>query len=190
MKEKAENKQIWNEAARVGILFGAFSSVCLLLKEASALTGSTFVVKAAAIVLWAVEFFGCIWLMKRQMTLFLDKYDQVTPERLYRFGCRVALLSGLILAAADAFLIMQMPQETVQNVLNELSAEMGAKLGATATAEMERMADHLPLLTFIGQWIYCYLYGSLLSSIMSRYVFARQIFNNGPDDPDSPVDDQ
>ena len=43
--------------------------------------------------------------------------------------------------------------------------------------------DKLPLYTFIGQWIYCFLYGSLLSGIMSRYLFMQDVFR-GPDDKD------
>ena len=180
---KLDNKTLWNEAGRVGFVFGGFSSLCLVLKEGAALTGSSFLVTAAAIILWAVEFFGCILLMKKYMLDLRDKYDDVTMVDAYRFGRRVALLSGLILAAVDALIIMKMPQETVTSVMSELSAAMPAGMGHVSEDDLGRLVDKLPLYTFIGQWIYCFLYGSLLSGIMSRYLFMQDVFR-GPDNQD------
>jgi len=173
VRMKLDSKTLWNEAGRVGFVFGGFSSVCLLLKEGAALTGSTFLVQAAAIILWAVEFFGCILLMKKYMLDLRDKYDDVTIFDTYRFGRRIALLSGLILAAVDAIVIMKMPQETVTSVMGELSSALPAGLGSMSEDDLGRLVDKLPLYTFIGQWIYCFLYGSLLSGILSRYIFLK-----------------
>ena len=187
---KLDNKTLWNEAGRVGFVFGGFSSLCLLLKEGAALTGSTFLVQAAAIILWAVEFFGCILLMKKYMLDLRDKFDGVTVEDTYRFGRRVALLSGLILAAVDAILIMKMPQDTVESVVTELNTAISTKMGAGYEGEIGRFVDKLPLYTFIGQWIYCFLYGSLLSSIMSRYLYVQDAFNDPGDSPDDDGGDE
>ena len=189
VRMKLDSKTLWNEAGRVGFVFGGFSSLCLLLKEGAALTGSTFLVQAAAIILWAAEFFGCILLMKKYMLDLRDKFDDVTIEDTYRFGRRVGLLSGLILATVDAVLIMKMPQDTVADVVNELNTAVTAKLGAGYEGEVGRIVDRLPLYTFIFQWIYCFLYGSLLSAIMSRYIFMQDIFRGG-DGGDNPVDNQ
>ena len=187
---KLDGKTLWNEAGRVGFVFGGFSSLCLLLKEGAALTGSTFLVQAAAIILWAVEFFGCILLMKKYMLDLRDKFDGVTVEDTYRFGRRVALLSGLILAAVDAVLIMKMPQDTVESVVTELNTAISTKMGAGYEGEIGRFVDNLPLYTFIGQWIYCFLYGSLLSSIMSRYLYVQDAFNDPGDSPDDDGGDE
>ena len=104
----------------------------------------------------------------------------------YHFGRRVALLSGLILAAVDAVIIMKLPQDTVADVMNELTAAVTAKMGGGYEGDVARMVDRLPVYVFIGQWIYCFLYGSFLSAIMSRYVFMQYPFNgrygNGPAD--------
>ena len=190
---KLDNKTLWNEAGRVGFVFGGFSSLCLLLKEGAALTGSTFLVQAAAIILWAVEFFGCILLMKKYMLDLRDKFDGVTVEDTYRFGRRIALLSGLILAAVDAILIMKMPPETVESVVTELNTAITSKMGAGYEGEIGRFVDKLPLYTFIGQWLYCFLYGSLLSAIMSRYLYVQDVFNDpgqGGDGDEENVDNQ
>ena len=190
---KLDNKTLWNEAGRVGFVFGGFSTLCLLLKEGAALTGSEFLVQAAAIILWAVEFFGCILLMKKYMLDLRDKFDGVTMVDTYRFGRRVGLLSGLILAAVSTILIIKVPSETMESFIAQLNAAVTQKLGSGYEAEVGKFADKLPVYTFIGQWIYCFLYGSLLSGIMSRYIYARDIFqqNGGSQEDDNDtVDNQ
>ena len=188
---KLDNKTLWNEAGRVGFVFGGFSSLCLLLKEGAALTGSNFLVTAAAVILWAVEFFGCILLMKKYMLDLRDKYDGASIEDVYHFGRRVALLSGLILAAVDAFITMKLPPETVENVVSELSTAVSSQFGSGYVGEVGRFVDTLPLYTFIGQWLYCFLYGSLLSAIMSRYIFMQNLFQGGGDNGDgNDIDNQ
>ncbi len=181
---KPDSKTLWNEAGKTGLVLGLFSSVCLALKKGAALTGSTFLVQAAAIILWAVEFFGCILLMKKYMLNLRDKYDEADIQDVYRFGKRVALLSGLILASVDTVLIMNMPQETVASVVNDLTSTVSQQFGSGFESQVGEFVDKLPVYTFFGQWIYCFLYGNLLSAILSRYIFTQNYFQNGGDNGD------
>ena len=171
-----ESNTIWNEAGKAGLVFGGFSSLCLSLKELAGLSGSNVLIQAAAIVLWAVEFFGCIVLMKRYLILMRDRFnaDEVDCRS---FGKRTALLSGLILASVQTVFILKMPPET----LNEAIATASASLGASAKDQMEAALDALPAVTFFAQWFYCFIYGTILSSILTRYVIVEEIMNGGGD---------
>lgn len=182
MKGTIDNTTMWNEAAKAGALFGAVSIACLLGKEFSALSGSTFLVTAAAIILWAVEFFGCILLMKNLMLKLSEKYEGIKMEDTYRFGRRAALLSGLLLASAQALIILKMPQEDIAALFSEVSAS----LTAAQREQMEGVTDKLPLFTFGFQWLYCYLYGSILARIMSRYIFMQTLFRGRQPDENQP----
>ena len=190
VRMKPDSKALWNEAGRVGFVFGGFSSLCLLLKEGAALTGSSFLETAAVIILWAVEFFGCILLMKKYMLDLRDKYDGVTMEQAYHFGRRVALLSGLILATVNAVILIKMPPETMENFVTELNTAVAGKLGAGYEDEVGRVVDRLPLYTFIFQWLYCFLYGSILSAIMARYIFMQDLFRGNDGRGDENIDNQ
>ena len=128
---KLENNTLWNEAARSGLLFGLFSSLCLGAKEAAALSGSTFLIQAAGILLWAVEFFGCILLMKRCMLSLRDRLG-AGMEDCYRLGKRIALLSGLILASVEALIILKMPQESLSGLLESAAAQLGGGHGLSS----------------------------------------------------------
>lgn len=182
---KIDNNTIWNEAAKAGAWLGAVSIGCLLLKEGAVLSGSSFLIQAATIILWAVEFFGCILLMKKLMLDMRDRYEGVKIEHTYTLGKRAALLSGLLLASAQALIIMRMPPEAIDEMLSQFTGS----LTAAQKESVEGMMDSLPLITFISQWLYCYLYGTVLSSILSRYIFLQKLFGGninirtfGPED--------
>lgn len=111
---------------------------------------------------------------------------------LYKFGKRVALLSGFILAVVDALIVSFIPDDTLAATLNETVAAMPAGMQANAEESMALMMDKFPLFTFLGQWLYCFLYGTVLSAIMSRYTFMYNVFNRqggiGTDNPFTPDD--
>ena len=140
MKEKIDNTALWNEAARMGLVFGVFSSVCLLLKNLSELSGSSFLIQAAFIVLWAVEFFGCILLMKKCMLDLRDKYEDVRMEDTFRLGRRIALLSGLILASVNAVILMKTAPDTLEKALEEATSLMS--LSASQKEELYHSYTH------------------------------------------------
>ena len=183
-----DDRTIWNEAAKAGALFGAVSVACLVLKELATLSGSNLLVQAASIVLWALEFFGCIWLMKEVMLRFRDKYEGVKMEDTYKLGRRAALLSGLVLASAEALFIMKMPAESMNALVDQMMSSM--ELVTSDRDAVEGALDKLPLLTFIFQWLYCFLYGSILASIMSRYIFLQKLFGGFPPKDDNSPEDQ
>ncbi len=184
MNGTIDNTSLWNEAAKAGAALGAVSIGCILGKELSVLSGSTFLIQAAAIILWAVEFFGCILLMKNLMLRLSAKYGGLKMADTARFGSRAALLSGLLVATAQTLIVLNMPPEQ----MNTLFSELGTALTAAQREQMEGYLDKLPLFTFIFQWLYCYLYGSLLARILSRYNFMQNLFQGGqgPQDPGSP----
>ena len=180
-----DNNTLWNEAAKAGALFGAISVSCLMLKELAGLSGNNFLIQAAAIILWAVEFFGCILLMKKVMLDFRDKHQDAKIEDTYKLGRRAAILSGLILASAEALVIMKMPAESMNTLVDQMMSSM--QLLSSDRDAVEGALDKLPVLTFIFQWLYCYLYGSVLASIMSRYIFLQKLCGGVP--PKDPKDD-
>ena len=184
MKPTLDNKSIWNEAAISGLLFGAVSIACLMGKEFAAMSGKVFLIQAAGIVLWAVEFFGCILLMKKRMIRLRDNYFDVKISDSYRFGRRVALLSGLLLASAQALIIMKMPAETMDTMVGTLASQL--QLSSSDMDSVNGVVDKLPLWTFLFQWAYCFLYGTVLSAIMARYVFIQRLFDGPPEDPNQP----
>lgn len=190
MKKTLDNNTLWNEAAKAGAYFGAVSVGCLALKGWAGTSGNTFLMTAAAVILWVVEFLGCILIMKNVMLQLRDRYEGVKIQDTYKLGRRAALLSGLLLASAQVLFILRMPEAEVSAFTDQLLSALPA--GAAGRDELEGMMDKLPTITFISQWIYCYLYGTVLSSVMSRYIFLQKLFggNFPPREDDTTPDDQ
>ena len=191
MKKQLDNSTLWNEAARTGALLGLVSVGCLLLRELAAASGVQFLITAATVLLWVTEFFGCILILKRRMLDLRDAWQDVKMADTYRLGRRAALLSGLVLASAQALVVMYMPQETVEQLVSAVSESM--KMSASQQEEMSGMMDRLPVLTFLFQWLYCFLYGTVLSGILSRYIFFQKLFGgpfDGPEDKQNTPDEQ
>lgn len=191
MKGKLDNTTLWNEAAKAGALLGLVSVSCLVLKELAGMSGSAFLVQAAVVILWSVEFFGCILLMKKVQLDLRDKYENVKMEDTFRLGRRAAALSGLLLASAQALIILYMPQKTMDTLVSDISQAMS--MTSSQKEQVEGMLDKMPLYTFVFQWLYCFLYGTVLSSIMSRYIFLQKLFGgpfDGPQDNDNTPDQQ
>lgn len=173
MGKRLDNTALWNEAAKGGALLGAVSVGCLCLKEWATVSGSAFLMQAAAIILWAVEFFGCILLMKKLMLDLRDRYEGVKMEHTYKLGRRIALLSGLLLASAQALFILRMSPESIDTMLTEAAGSLG--LTAKDMESAGAVVDRLPLYTFLFQWTYCFLYGTLMAGFLSRYIFLQRI---------------
>jgi hypothetical protein len=188
MKKTMDNNAVWNEAGKGALYVGGLSVLCLSLKELSALSGSNFLMTAAAVILWSVEFFGCILLMKRSLLDFRDKYEGVKMADTAKLGRRIALLSGLLLASAQALFIMQMPQEDMTAMVDQLSSTMS--MGAAEREAVDGVLDKLPVFTFVFQWLYCFLYGTVLSSILSRYIFMQEVMGFRPKDQDEDEPDE
>ena len=188
MKRRLDNSTLWNEAAKAGAFLGGVSVGCLVLRELAAGSGNTFLITAASILLWVVEFFGCILLMKDLMLSLRSRYEDVKIADTFRLGRRAALLSGLLLASAQALFIMKMPEAQMNEFIDQVVSSL--PVGASGREEVEGMMDNLPIITFFSQWIYCFLYGSVLSSIMSRYIFLQKLFGGPfpPKESDTPDD--
>ena len=184
MTRQLDNTTLWNQAAVTGAFLGALSIGCLVLKELAGQSGNTFLMTSGAIVLWAVEFFGCILIMKRRMLRMRSHFEGVRMEHTYKMGRRSALLSGLLLASAQALFIMQMPEGEMDAIMGQ--ALQSFSLTGAQREQFDGFLDKLPLFTFIFQWLYCWLYGTVLASILSRYIFLQKLFGAAPPDFDSP----
>ena len=73
---RLNNTVLWNEAAKAGVLFGLVSVSCLVLKELAGMSGSAFLVQAAAVILWTAELFGGMKEEAREAFLAMFEADR------------------------------------------------------------------------------------------------------------------
>lgn len=174
MSEKIEFKTIWRAASLFGIILAAVSTADLLLESPISKIGGkagmvvNFIVNLAKIVL-------CIYLMKRFMVRFRDENEGVTTYDLKRMGNFTALLSSLIFAAVTMMYFTWNP-EIIGEAFNAMIEEKAEVLDANALNALDKMQDSMPQVLFIVQFVYCFLWGWVLTSILAPIVVGENPF--------------
>lgn len=187
---------IWSEAAKAGLLLGAFTSAFIFINMltssfATASVGARFAGFILNTALWLVKFIGCLWLLRFFMLRFVSERPEATGRDSFRFGVVVALTSALIVAGAS-LLNINLSQETYQETVNTV---MQSYLGAAGITDSERVAiEHmmgsLPTISFFMTLIYCFLFGVAASGIFSRSIPPEDIFKDTSNGTDSPTGDE
>lgn len=177
MEQNVIQKNMWNSAAKAGLVLGLVSTAFMFINK---WTGQAempaFLSMAINAVLWCAKFGGCIWLMMFFMKKFAAENPEVDNARTRRFGMITALLSALVFAAfsfADvAFISEAFYTEQIDTVMQQ----MAPMLDSNSLAEIEKTIGNLPQITFFSNLIYCFIYGTILSAILSRNIPARDPF--------------
>lgn len=190
MKDTISNGASWNEAAKAGLYFGAISSAYLGLTELIQLVGSAVLQGFLTTVVWAGKLALCIWLMVFLMRKLVGKYSGVTNGDTFRFGVRTALLSALIVATVHALIMIFTPQETMDQTFNALTAQLAGQLDSNSLAMMDSFKENMPTLTFFSELIYCFVFGLILSLIVSRSIPSRNPFDVQEEDATPEEEDE
>ena len=177
MEQNNLRKEMWNSAGKAAIILGLVSSAYLFMTQYLAQLQMPAVVNMLiSFVLWAAKFAGCIWLMLFFMRKFVKENPQADNSSSFRFGIITSLLSALIYSAASfantSFINKELFTEQMDMVMQNYARIMDSN---TMNA-MEKMLDMMPQITFFSTLAYCFLFGTVLSAILSRNVPSRDPF--------------
>ena len=91
-------------------------------------------------------------------------------------------MSALVFSTFVVADIMYISTEYYQTAYTTIITEMSKTLPAQNVEEMKNMLVDLPKYTFIGNFIYCSLYGIVLSFILSRNIPSQNPFINNTEE--------
>lgn len=177
MEQNLIRKNLWNSAGKAGLILGLLSSAYMFINQwATAAEMPAFLSSILSFVLWAAKFAGCIMIMMFFMKKFSSENPEADNSKTFRFGVATALLSALIYAAVTfaniAFISADLMAENMDTVMQAY-----ASIADSNTMDMmEEMISKLPQITFFSNLIYCTLYGTVLSLILSRNIPSRNPF--------------
>lgn len=161
----------WNEAGKAGLLFGAISILYMYLTRILGADDGTPIINW---ILWLGKFLGCIWLMKMVMVRFVSVNKEATNSDTFQLGTIIALLSALIYAGisfADiAYFSAEYYKEMTDMMIPMLMEEFESILPQDQLDNMEEAFSMMPQYVFFSRLIYCFIYGTILSYIVSRYI--------------------
>ena len=170
-------KTMWHNAGIAGLALGGVSTVYMFGTQLMTQAGmSGFLLMAFNTLLWIAKFGGCIWLMMYFMKKFAAENTEVENSDTFKFGMASALLSALIFSAASfanvAFISADMFAEQFDTMLQQLAPMMDSN----SLASMDKIIGSLPQITFFSNLIYCFIFGTVLSAILSRNIPSKDPF--------------
>lgn len=172
--EELSGKTIWNEAGKAGIALGGTVIACSLLSSGLGLLGGgamvKFLVSVLGFIIWLAKLVGCIWIMRYFMQKLVRDYQDVDNRQTYILGVESALLSALIVAAFTMATVMFVSPESYQETIETAIAQTSTMLDSNSRAVLDGMIQNLPIIMFFSNLVYCFIYGWILSAILSRNI--------------------
>jgi hypothetical protein len=175
MEQNIIRKDMWNIAAKAGLALGLTSTVYMFATQLIS-GASGFMISISSFILWAAKFSGCIMLMKFFMGKFAESHPEVTNRDTFRLGSLSALLSAFVFAAFSFANVAFLFPDLFTEEMNAAIQQMAPALDSNSLSMIEKTMENLPQLTFFGNLTYCFIYGVILSLILSRSIPTRDLF--------------
>ena len=164
----------WNAAGRAGLALGCVSIAHMVLGALTPKIGSTGLTIAVSGLLWCLKFGGCIWLMLHFMKKFLAENPEADTRGAFRLGAASALLSALLFSAFylawSLFIQPDMFTEAFESVRSS------SMMNAASLEMLDEMMPKMPAIGFFTNFFYCWIYGTVLSAILSSSLKSRNPF--------------
>ena len=166
---------MWNIAAKAGLALGLTSTAYMFVTQLIS-GASGFMTSILGFVLWAAKFTGCIVLMKFYMGKFAEAHPEVTNRDTFNFGKASAILSALVYAAASFANVAFINGDAIVEQMRMVMHQMSSMMDSNTLEMMEKYIDMLPQYPFFSTLLYCFIFGAILSFILSRNIPSRDPF--------------
>ncbi len=167
--ETIDKKIIRNEAAKAGALFGLASGLygilSLLLKS-----------QGVIYILDFVKIAGLILLMRYCMKRLHDSYAGVNSSSLRSYGTHIALFSAIITAAFYYVSYQHFFPDAVTALWDQIYIQLGSTMDKNTRLSLQWTENNFSTIVLISQFIYCFLYGWVLSLILAPRVLPSDPF--------------
>ena len=179
MKQNLLRRNLWETAGKAGLALGGASAAFLFISHAlTSLELPGFVSSVISFALWAAKFGGCIWLMMFFMKKFAAENEEAVNSTTFRFGMLAAFLSALVYSAVSFANVAFISADMYTEQMNALMQQMAPMMDSNTASQMDKTMQNLPQLTFFSNLIYCSIFGTVLSAILSRNIPSRNPFSD------------
>lgn len=176
------NQEMWNSAAKGGLILGGATVLCTALSSAVGLLpqsgAGVFFGTVLGFVLWAVKLVGCIWILYWLMKKFADAMPSADKPTVRRYGLRIVLTSALIVSAYTLVYYLYIAPDTFEESMALVEQTYSSMLDSNAREALEQMQGRLPAYSFFAMLIWCILYGTVASGILAGRLRPNDPFRN------------
>lgn len=185
MQEKNLKNDVLNSASLAGTILGVFTIACTLLVQIITNAavdldpankfGSGLILVADA-VLWLAKFLGCFYIMKHFIVKFGKTHTDFERKHLYRVGMLSALFSATLIGIFTYVQLTYISPELIKQSMDTIYQTTGPLLDSNSLSILENLEANMASYSSLSQLIYCFLYGTILSSILSRLLMPSNPF--------------
>ena len=171
MEQNVIQKNIGTPAGIYGLVLGIISSAYLIITQWMVMAElPAFSVMLLNMVLWVLKTGGCLMIMLAFIRRFSSEHPQAQRSAIFQAGMLLSILSAIVYSAFSfaytAYICPEYFAEQIETVLQQLTPHMDSNTAAA----MEKSMQNFPQMTFFSNLIYCFVYGTILSYIISRYI--------------------
>lgn len=182
MSDKNSN---WNEAGQAGLVLGGVAAAYIFIEWGLSLipgegAGIKILTSVANVLLWAVKFGLCLYLMRYFMLRHSNSNPEEDNSAIFRFGAKTALLSSLIYSAAYLAYTLFIAPDMFSQAVDMLRDN--PLMSGDSIEMVEEMLPRMPSISFFVNLIYCWLFGVILSAIYSRNIPSGNPFKDNDTD--------
>ena len=175
--DSATKKIFWNYAGIAGLMLGMISSTNMFIGQyLSTIQMSKFMITAAGGLLWCAETAGCIGLMYFYRKKFTLENPSECRKTIYRLGMAIAFFSALLYAAVSFANIAYFSVEYYSSASQEIIQNAAPSLDSNSRTLLAKFLENLPQIAFFSNLIYCFIFGTVASAIISRSIFSNNAF--------------
>ena len=163
---------MWNTAGTAGLVLGTVSSAYLYAGQliSGDLSPATLWQQVLSLALWGIKFALCVFIMRFAMTRFAHENKDAGIKQIFRTGVLTALLSSLVFNGFYLANMLYISPEYYNEVFGTMISQMSAEMDSNSKVALDRLAPMIPQITFFSNLIYCFLFGVVLSGIISRKI--------------------
>ena len=169
--DSATKKIFWNYAGIAGLMLGMISSANMFIGQyISTLELSKTMITLVGGLLWCAETAGCICLMYFYMKKFALEFPSEDRKTVHHLGVAIAFFSALLYAAMTFANIAYFSADYFAEAYQQVIQAASSSLDSNSRALMVKFMDNLPQIAFFSNLIYCFIFGTIVSSILSRTI--------------------
>ena len=178
MEQNLIRANMWNIAARYGLVLGAIASIYTLSTTMMAdLEISATLVKLITCILWTAKLVGCIWLMRYAMVSYVKSSDKISNADTFKLGVTTAVLSALVFAAFTFANISYISADLFDLQMEQAMTQIAPMMDSNSRAIVDTVLQNMPQISFFSNLIYCSMYGIVLAAILSRNIPSKDPFS-------------
>ena len=177
-----DKRNIWSAAAAPALVMGGISVAYIALGYFTGKLNPGFLATFLALILWAAKLAACILVFKHLLKAFSASDPEADNARVFKFGVVVALLSALVYSAAYLCYMLYIVPDMISEAFARITDAYSSMLDSNSISALERMEGSMPSIAFFTNLVYCFLFGTVLSAILSRNIPPRNPFDRKDDD--------